>query len=103
MGLSILSYVKFLKGKDLEEFQTVIESIQDRLDWLDDREPTSNGETYDNWQTKRDETETLLEDLQALYDDLEEDPENYTQEVVEEIQELINEYQKYTGGLKRWF
>lgn len=103
MGLSILSYVKFLKGKDLEEFQTVIESIQDRLDWLDDREPMSNGETYDNWQTKRDETETLLEYLQALYDDLEEDPENFTQEVVEEIQELINEYQKYTGGLKRWF
>lgn len=103
MGLSILSYVQILQENNLEDFKTVIDSIQDRLDWYDDREPDSYGTVHDNWEEKRDDTETLLEELQDLYDEIEDNPDNFTKEVIAQIQELLKDYQAYTGGLSRWF
>ena len=103
MSLSILKYVQNLEKNNLDDFQTVINSIQERLDWYDEREPSSNGTVFDTWQEKRDDTENLLDELQSLYDDLDDDPENFTQDIIKQIQELINDYQQYTGGLKRWF
>lgn len=99
---SILKFVQNLNAEDLDDFDTIIESISDRLDFYEEREPEYSGETYDKWEEKRDATEDLLTQLQDMRDEIE-DPADFDEDVVYTIQELIEDYQSDIGGLSRWF
>ncbi len=102
MALSVLTFVKNLSAGEVEDLQTITESISDRLDFYDEREPESDGITYENWQEKRDATEELLEYLQDILESIEE-PEELDKETVKEIQKTFADYQSDIGGLSRWF
>lgn len=86
-----------------EYFEKITDSLEERLSWLEDREPESDGMVHDDWEEKYDELEQLrdaAEEISSMYED-EEDWE----EIEEDFDQFCGDvwsYQSMYGGLKRW-
>lgn len=77
------------------------DAIEDRLDWLDDREPDSDGQVHDDWEDKRDDLEDILEKLQELDDEDEHDGNEIVDSKWKRVLNSINRYQSWHRGLSR--
>lgn len=76
-------------------------AIEDRLDWLDDREPESDGQVHDDWQDKRDDMEDILDKLQVLDDEDEHDRNEIVDLKWKGVLDDIEYYQFNHKGLSR--
>lgn len=76
-------------------------AIEDRLDWLDDREPESDGQVHDDWQDKRDDMEDILEKLQELDDEDEHDRNEIVDPKWKVVLDDIDSYHFWYKGLSR--
>ena len=76
-------------------------AIEDRLDWLDDREPESDGQVHDDWQDKRDDMEDILDKLQVLDDEDEHDRNEIVDPKWKGVLDDIEYYQFNHRGLSR--
>lgn len=76
----------------------IILAIMSKLQWLEIREPMSEGEGHDRWEEKIE----LLEDAADACEDAitESDPEQ-ARELLEQCKNYILEYQQLFGGLSR--
>lgn len=79
----------------LERIHTALEL---RMDWLNDREPESNGMVYDDWSEKVDDLQEILDCVESLLEETDSDTQT---ELIEEIQSLTDTYQAIHGGLSR--
>lgn len=75
-------------------------AVEDRLDWLEDREPGSDGQTHDDWEDKYNDLQDILDELSELDDD-EHDEDEKVEDKWEPVLESIKSYQLYHGGLSR--
>lgn len=90
----LLKMVEELSAENMDLLYEIQSSIEARLDFLDDREPESDGEVHDTWEEKRD-------GIEELKDQIEEDIETI-EEMVNDLKEKFNDYQTTYGGLSRW-
>ncbi len=68
--------------------------LEDRLDWLQDREPEYYGSVYDDWQDKSDDMEAIID----MFDDMKDE---HDEETFKNIVAEIESYQWTYGGLSR--
>lgn len=96
-------------GKNVTEDFSLIDSIMscmnDRMIWLEEKEPESEGQTYDNWEEKKNAFEEVLdlyEEAQGLIETIEteEDKEDAI-EKLKEADEALTNFQYEYGGLSR--
>lgn len=94
--MKLLYAIKTVDILNIELIQQIYECINERLIWLEFREPESDGIVHDNWEEKYD-------DLQDIKDNLEnwinEDSKN--EKELEDIMESIQDYHYIYGGLSR--
>jgi hypothetical protein len=76
-------------------------AIEDRLDWLDDREPESDGQVHDDWQDKRDDLEDIAEKMQKLDDEDEHDRNEIVDPEWKSVLDDIDSYHSWHKGLSR--
>ena len=75
-------------------------TLEDRLDWLEDKEPESYGQVHDDWEDKYNDLQDILDELSELDDD-EHDEDEKVEDKWESVLESIKSYQLYHGGLSR--
>lgn len=90
----LLKMVEELSTENMDLLYEIQSSVEARLDFVDDREPESDGEVHDTWEEKRD----ALEEVKDLIDEKIEEIET----AIEEIKEAVNGHQSEYGGLSRW-
>ena len=83
---------------NLELINKIQMLLEQRLDWLSDREPESSGLTYDLWSDKFNDLQEILDYIEELK---EETDTRKQKELLEEIKNRIDEYQLVYGGLSR--
>ncbi len=76
-------------------------AIEDRLDWLDDREPESDGQGHDNWQDKRDDMEDILDKLLLLDDEDEHGRNEIVDPKWKDVLDDIDSYHSWHKGLSK--
>lgn len=89
--------IKKVTYKNLYDVKYVVE---DRLDWLEDREPESYGQTHDDWEDKYNDLQDILDELAELDDD-EHNEDEKVEEKWRSVLDSIKRYQSYHGGLSR--
>lgn len=93
-----MNLLKSLPGIDVGNtamIDRVRQSLEDRLDWLQDREPEYDGEVHDDWEEKYDDLEGIIE----MFDDLEENED--CGEIWNDIRKEIYLYQNTHRGISR--
>ena len=75
-------------------------AIEDRLDWLENGEPESDGQTHDDWEDKYNDLQDILDELAELDDDEHNEEEN-VEEKWKSVLDSIKSYQLWHGGLSR--
>lgn len=94
----LLDAVNNMEGGNVLMVARVKSAFEDRLDWLNDREPESDGVVYDAWEEKVND----LEDIIDLLDEAEsEDDENVRKAIISNIIADVKVYQMIHGGLSR--
>lgn len=104
MAMKLLSAVELVK-EDYSLIDEIVDCIQNRICWYEDREPESDGEVYDAWDEKKSEFEDCLEPFESAQDLINNDPEANKEEIDEYLEEgcnLIFDFQATYGGLSRW-
>lgn len=111
-SLTLIDYNKYECYDDYEiELMQISDCIEDRISFLEDREPESDGEVYDNWCDKL----SALEDIQDLFETYVDDCEKCEvwydghdsikkEKLKRDIEYIYNEvlsYQSSYGGLMR--
>ena len=92
--LKMLSNVVNDNDNFVSYIQRSREILEDRLDWLYDREPESDGMVHDEWQDKYDDLEEIID----MFDDFDTDQ---SISKWKEIASAIISYQNMYGGLSR--
>lgn len=92
--LSPMTISKYIENIDM--------SIQERLFWLEIREPESYGMTHDVWEEKYDEFSSIAELSEEIKNSVSEDM-SYVEyeELVSDLQMQIEDFQFTYGGLSR--
>ena len=93
-----MNLLKSVPGIDVSNtamIDRVRQSLEDRLDWLQDKEPEYDGEIHDNWEEKYDDLEEIIE----MFDDLEENEDCV--EIWDNIRKEIYLYQNTYHGISR--
>jgi hypothetical protein len=113
--INLLDAVELLDSSNSNLLEEVIKTLEERLDWLADREPESDGIVYETWEEKYSEFEMVVEefnncletiqgygDLDELEDENEKsDAVDEIESAIEEIKDLLNGFQDSFGGLSR--
>lgn len=92
--MKLLKMIEALSTENVGLLYEIQDSVESRMDYMEDREPESDGEVHDVWEEKRDA-------LEELKDQIEEDIETID-EMVNDLKEKFNDYQTTYGGLSRW-
>lgn len=87
-------------AKCINKLESINDTIQDRLFWLEMREPESEGSVYDTWEEKFDEFTEIAELSQEILENIENEKFNM-KENIEELQSLVDNFQIMYGGLSR--
>ena len=86
-----LKIIQWLKNN--KNVEPVVQCLEERLLWLEVREPTSDGIVYEVWETKYDELDEIVSELYNLMDKKERN--------LEKVINMIENYQAIHGGLSR--
>lgn len=98
--MKLLESINSLSSNNLSCLKSINKAIQDRLFWLEMREPDSDGSVYDSWEEKYDEFEEIAEKSSELLENINND--NYDIEIsINELKEMICDFQLIYGGLSR--
>lgn len=104
MAMKLLNAVELVK-EDYSLIDEIVDCIQNRISWYEDREPESDGEVYDAWDEKKSEFEDCLEPFESAQDLINDDPNANKDEIDEYLEEGCNsifDFQATYGGLSRW-
>lgn len=93
--MKLLQAIEIVTVNDAGLIDKIKECISDRVDWLDEREPESNGMIYDEWSEKESELSDILSDFECCIDD------GITEDDLTSIMERIADFQMTYGGLSR--
>lgn len=96
--MKVLEAITILSTNNLTLLSKIQLALEERMDWLNDREPESSGMVYDAWSEKVDDLQEILDNIENLIDEKE---VNAQQELIEEIQSNVDMYQAIHGGLSR--
>lgn len=89
----MLEAVDDLSFRNLYLLSPIRDAIEERISWLEDREPESDGAVHDEWEEKIDALDEILEEIDNV--------ENAVNDLLDDIKELISDYQLTYGGLSR--
>lgn len=92
--MKLLDAIRNYEEIDNERFLLIKKCINDRISWMEMREPEYDGSVYEAWEEKYDE-------LQEIYENIEEYMENHDDDVLMDIVDGIQNYQAIYGGLSR--
>lgn len=90
--------VKNIDTTDQGLLESILDCVQDRLDWLEEREPESDGMVYDEWDEKHSEWEEIVETAEEL---AESENEKEKMELAGELREKIEDFQMMYKGISR--
>ena len=96
--IKLLDAVKQININNMALLDGVQSTLEERLDWLSDREPESYGMVYDAWSEKVDDLQEIIDSIEELK---EETNKKKQKELIEEIQDNTSTYQLMHGGLSR--
>ena len=96
--MKLLDAIKEINVCNLSRIESIRCALEERIDWLNDREPESCGSVYDAWSEKVDELQDILDNIEELIEETDVDKKK---ELIEEIQSDIDMYQLMHGGLSR--
>lgn len=85
-----------------EALEDVYNILLERVDWLEEREPESDGVVYENWSDTYEALTEITDNIEELIYDIESEEEDLDiSKSVEEIFDSILQYQEEFGGLSR--
>lgn len=93
---NLLKTLNTISYNNVDDVASVKAAMEERLDFLDDREPESDGMVHDEWEEKHDLIEEIIESLESY-----EEEANEMQEHWDAAVDMILEYQACYGGLSR--
>ena len=96
--MKLLDAVKELRIDNLSLMNRVYNTLENRLDWLSDREPESYGIVYDVWSEKYENLQEIIDIFEEFKDETDIEKK---EDLIEEIQNGIENYQFTYGGLSR--
>lgn len=67
--ISSLNILEDDKDYICSTLEKIFDAVSDRVDWLEDREPESDGEVYDSWSDKYDEMSELRDNIDEIVSD----------------------------------
>lgn len=88
--LDAISEIRFDDWSLMEAIKTVIE---ERISWLEYREPEYDGAVHDEWDEKIDALNEILDEINDMKDSV--------NDTLDNINDLISDYQMIYGGLSR--
>lgn len=100
--MKLLEAVEMLSVDNINEkiIHAICDCIQDRLFWLELREPESDGLVYETWEEKYEELSDILEIAENVRDEYKNKSDNL-EDSIDDLQSQIDEYQLLYGGLSR--
>lgn len=106
MKLNLLKAVQELSIDNSTYIEQINEVIEDRLIWLEEREPNSDA-AYDRWAEKYDDWDDIVNLSEIIYDRLKGDSVwlclKQLEENIDQLKEFIEDYQLNYGGLSRLY
>ena len=97
--MKLLDVAKQLDKITLEQWYMVQNCLDARRDWLEEREPQSDGVTQDNWEMKYDEWTELCELCEHIIMLLSEEKD--ASEEIDDLSNYILDYHYTYGGISR--
>ena len=70
--MKLLDAVKQLEFGNIGLVDRIQNALENRLDWLSDREPESSGMVYDAWSDKYDDLQEIIDYIEELKEELDE-------------------------------
>lgn len=98
--MKLLEAVENVSLDDLSSFTSINEAIQDRLMWLEWKEPESDGSVYETWEEKYDEWSEIAELSEDILENMD-DKEYDLEENIDNLKEMVDDFQIMYGGLSR--
>ena len=95
--MKLLYAIKTITRYDETIAERVRQCLEDRLDWLEMREPEYDGSIHDEWEDKRDD----LEDIIEQFNDFEDESPDGKEDIWRNIRDDIHTYQILHGSLSR--
>lgn len=87
--------------KNIKDFvNRLSDCLDERISWMEEREPESDGEVHNTWQDKYDELLSIYEELNEIID-ADDNSKMEIKESVSKICDQIYTYQCVYGGLSR--
>lgn len=96
--IKLLDAAKQINIDNMKLINDIQITLEERLDWLSDREPESCGVVYDAWSDKVDDLQEIIDTIEEFKDTNNRDKQS---ELIDEIQNNISMYQLMHGGLSR--
>lgn len=107
MKLNFFKAVQELSINNLTYMEQINEIIQDRLIWLEEREPDSDGAAYDKWAEKYDDWDDIVDLSERIYETSKGDSDwlclKLFENNINKLKEFIEDYQLNYGGLSRLY
>lgn len=76
-------------------------ALELRADFLEDKEPDSDGYAYNVWEEKCDDLQDIIEKLEQLIEYFEDGENDKIPQLAEDVSLDIDVYQSFYGGLAR--
>lgn len=115
--MKLLKYLESIKTEDVnvQNLERILTSLRSRISTLEIQEPESSGITYEKWEEKVEELDSIiqlisdhLEELKKLTDDNTTNNTDNSQaildlkeEILEDLSDEVIGYQIWYGGLSR--
>ncbi len=107
MKLNFLKAVQELSINNLTYMEQINEVIQNRLIWLEEREPDSDSAAYDRWAEKYDDWDDLVDLSEIIYETSKGNSVwlclKQFENNINKLKEFIEDYQLNYGGLSRLY
>lgn len=107
MKLNFLKAVQELSMGNLTYMEQINEVIEDRLIWLEEREPNSDSVVYDKWAEKYDDWDDIVDLSEIIYETSKGDSVwlclKQFENNINQLKEFIEDYQLNYGGLSRLY
>lgn len=97
--MKLIEAAKQLDKLTLEQWYMVQNCLEARRDWLEEREPQSDGVTQENWEMKYDEWNEFCELCEGILNLLNSDKD--ASEEIEDLSDYILEFHYCYGGISR--
>ena len=107
MKLNFLKAIQELSINNTTYIKQINEIIQDRLIWLEEREPDNDSGNYNRWVKKYEDWDDIADLSEIIYDTLEGNGIwiclKQLEKNIDKLKEFIEDYQLNYGGLSRLY